>query len=164
MEPINSNSSSNQTSNTNSDSINNLDNLVSTLANSATTAANAASPTTTATTLTATSSVSQSLLDSFYQGISLMQNVSPSAISSYLQQVSQQQKNLGTPLSLVQQQSLLQYSMSQLSQQGESSSALYQATNQTLMGTFMMSMMLTDYLHKIFRNISDNQNSSSDWV
>lgn len=144
MEPINTNPSLNQSLNISTGSTQNLDNVVAKLSNS-----NDIAPVTSDQSFD-TVTLPQSLLDSFYQGISAITNVTAPAISSYLNQFSQQQASHGKNLSIKQQQTLLQYSMSQLNQTGNNNSILFQAIHQTLMGTFMTNMILSQYMRDIF--------------
>jgi len=144
MGPLNTNPSLNQSLNISTGSTQNLDNVVAKLSNS-----NNVAPVTSDQSFD-TVTLPQSLLDSFYQGISAITNVTAPAISSYLNQFSQQQASQGKNLSIKQQQTLLQYSMSQLNQAGNNNSILFQAIHQTLMGTFMTNMILSQYMRDIF--------------
>lgn len=156
MGPINTNPSLNQSTNISTGPTQNLDSVVATLSNSN----NANSVTNTQSVDTTT--LPQSLLDSFYQGISAITNVTAPGVSNYLNQFSQQQASQGKPLSIKQQQTLLQYSMSQLNQAGNNNSILFQAIHQTLMGTFMTNMMLSQYMRDIFNKGNKNA-ADSNW-
>ena len=148
MGPINTNTHLNQSTNISTGSTQNLDSVVATLANNN----NASSQAVDSTTL------AQTVLDSFYQGLASITNVTAPAISNYLNQFSQQQASQGNPLSIRQQQTLLQYSMSQLNQAENNNSALFQAINQTLMGTFVTNMMLSRYMRDIFNKNREESN------
>ena len=148
MGPINTNPSLNQSTNINTGSTQNLDSVVATLANN-----NQASSQS-----TYTSILEQSVLDNFYQGLTAITNVTAPAISNYLNQFSQQQASQSNPLSIRQQQTLLQYSMSQLNQAENNNSALFEAIHQTLMGTFVTNMMLSRYMRDIFNKNREENN------
>jgi hypothetical protein len=144
MGPINTNPSLNQITHISSGSTQNLNDVVATLAHS-----NNVTPVTSTQSFD-TATLPQSLLDSFYQGVSAITNVTAPGVSNYLNQFSQQQASQGKTLSIKQQQTLLQYSMSQLNQTENNNAILFQAIHQTLMGTFMTNMMLSQYMRDIF--------------